>query len=212
MTATKVLNAEARQRVGKGAARALRREHKIPAVIYGDKRPPVGIAISGHELYVLLNAGGFMTTVFEISVDGATERVIPRDYQVDPVRDVPIHVDFLRVGKDTVIEIEVPVHFTGQDRSPGIKRGGVLNIVRHYVELYVAADAIPESIEVDVSGLDINDSVHISAVKLPGGARPVIQDRDFTIATVAAPSAVRSEAAAAAESGAEEGGEEETGD
>jgi len=212
MTATKVLNAEARQRVGKGAARALRREHKIPAVIYGDKRPPVGIAISGHELYVLLNAGGFMTTVFEISVDGATERVIPRDYQVDPVRDVPIHVDFLRVGKDTVIEIEVPVHFTGQDRSPGIKRGGVLNIVRHYVELYVAADAIPESIEVDVSGLDINDSVHISAVKLPGGARPVIQDRDFTIATVAAPSAVRSEAAAAAESGTEEGGEEETGD
>jgi large subunit ribosomal protein L25 len=212
MTATKVLNAEARQRVGKGAARALRRDHKIPAVIYGEKRPPLGIAISGHDLYVLLKAGGFMTTVFEIAVDGATERVIPRDFQVDPVRDVPIHVDFLRVGKDTMIEIDVPVHFKGQDRSPGIKRGGVLNIVRHSVELYVSADAIPEAIEVDLSGLDINDSVHISAVSLPAGARPVIRDRDFTIATVAAPTVMRSEAeetaAAAGEQPAEGGGEE----
>jgi large subunit ribosomal protein L25 len=206
MTATKVMTAEARDRVGKGAARALRREHKVPAVIYGNKLPPQGIALDGHELHLRLNAGGFMTSVFEISVDGKTERVIPRDYQVDPVRDVPIHVDLLRVGKDTVLQIEVPVHFVNHDKSPGIKRGGVLNIVRHNVELFVSADAIPESLEVDLSGLDIGDGIHVSAVKLPEGARPVIRDRDFTIATVAAPTvAVEAEASESAEAPAEAG-------
>jgi large subunit ribosomal protein L25 len=206
MAATKVMSAEARDRVGKGAARALRRDNKVPAVIYGDKRPPQGIALDGHELHLRLHGGGFMTSVFEISVDGKTERVIPRDYQVDPVRDIPIHVDFLRVGKDTVLQIDVPVHFVNHDKSPGIKRGGVLNIVRHSVELFVSADAIPEAIELDLAGADIGDSLHVSAVKLPEGARPAIRDRDFTIATVAAPTVVvEAEAAEGAEAPAEAG-------
>lgn len=204
MTATKVLTAEARDRVGKGAARALRREGKIPAVIYGDKRPPAGVVLDRNQMTLLVRGGGFMTTLFEMNVgDGATERVIPRDFQLDPVRETLMHIDFLRLGKDAVIDVEVPVHFVNQERSPGIKRGGVLNIVRHRIELNVRADAIPEFIEIDVAGLDINDSVHISAVKLPEGARPVIHERDFTIATVAAPTVVTEEAPAEGEAAAE---------
>jgi large subunit ribosomal protein L25 len=194
MTATKVLEAEARERVGKGAARALRREGKIPAVIYGDKQAPTGVALDRNQMTLLVRGGGFMTTLFEMKIgDGPAERVIPRDFQLDPVRDTLMHVDFLRLGKDAVIDVEVPVHFVNQDRSPGIKRGGVLNIVRHRIELHVRADAIPVSIVIDLSGLDINDSVHISAVALPEGARPVIHERDFTIATVAAPTVMAAE-------------------
>ncbi|HVV93201.1 MAG TPA: 50S ribosomal protein L25/general stress protein Ctc [Hyphomicrobiales bacterium] len=205
MTATKVLEAEARDRVGKGAARALRREGKIPAVIYGDRQAPAGVALDRNQMTLLVRGGGFMTTLFELKVgDRPAERVIPRDFQLDPVRETLMHVDFLRLGKDAVIDVEVPVHFVGQDRSPGIKRGGVLNIVRHRVELHVRADAIPEFIEIDVSELDINDSVHISAAKLPEGARPVIHERDFTIATVAAPTVMAAEEEAKpAEEGAE---------
>jgi large subunit ribosomal protein L25 len=211
MTATKVLTAEARDRVGKGAARALRREGKIPAVIYGDKRPPEGVALDRNQMTLLVRAGGFMTTLFEMQVGGGgTERVIPRDFQLDPVRDALMHIDFLRLGKDAVIDVEVPVRFVNQDRSPGIKRGGVLNIVRHRIELHVRADSIPEFLEVDVAGLDINDSVHISSVALPEGARPVIHERDFTIATVAAPTVVTEEETRPAEEAAE--GAAATGD
>jgi large subunit ribosomal protein L25 len=190
MSATKVIEAEARQRAGKGAARALRREGRIPAVIYGEKQAPVGIALDRNQMSRLLHAGGFMTTLFDVKIGDVSERVIPRDFQRDPVRDTLLHIDFLRVGKDSVVSVDVPVRFLNEELSPGLKRGGVLNVVRHHVELYVPADSIPEALEVDLSGLDINDAVHISAIKLPEGARPVIQDRDFTVATIGAPTVV----------------------
>ncbi len=194
--ATKLLKASARDRVGKGAARALRRDDKIPAVIYGDKKPPLSIALDQNEMTRLLHGGGFMTTIFDIEVDGSSERVIPRDFQVEPVRDFLIHVDFLRIAEGAVIAIDIPVHFRNHEQSPGIKRGGVLNVVRHTVELYVPADRIPEFLDANLAGLDINDSLHISAIALPEGARPVIADRDFTVATIAPPTVGEREAAA----------------
>lgn len=187
MSETKALVAEARDRSGKGAARALRREGKIPAVIYGNKKAPLGIALDQNTVSKLLFAGGFMTTIFDIDVAGKKEHVIPRDFQLDPVKDRLVHVDFLRVGKNSVISVEVPVHFINEEKSKGIKNGGVLNVVRHAVELYVAADKIPDFIEVDLASTEIGDSIHISAIKLPKDAKPVIQDRDFTVATIAAP-------------------------
>ncbi len=193
------LKAEARERVGKGSARQLRRKGLVPAVIYGDKQPPVSIALSYKEIYYKIHGGGFMTTVATIDVDGKKVQVLPKDYQLDPVRDFPVHVDFLRIGKDSVVTVNVPVHFANEDKSPGLKRGGVLNIVRHEVEFHVPANAIPESITVDLTGTDLGDSIHISAVKLPAGAKPTIADRDFTIATIAAPAGLRSEEGEAAE-------------
>ena len=192
------LKAEARERVGKGSARELRRKGLIPAVIYGDKQPPIAIAVPYKEVYYKIHGGGFKTTIATIDVGGNKVQVLPKDYQLDPVRDFPIHVDFLRVGKNSVVTVNVPVHFENEEKSPGIKRGGVLNIVRHEVEFEVLANAIPESITVDLTGTDIGDSIHISAVKLPGGAKPTITDRDFTIATIAAPAGLKSEESEAA--------------
>ena len=188
------LKAEARDRVGKGSARMVRRNGKIPAVIYGEKQAPLAIALSHKEIYYKIHGGGFLTTIATIDVDGKKVQVLPKDYQLDPVTDTPVHVDFLRVGKDTVVTVEVPVHFINEEKSPGIKRGGVLNIVRHEVEFTVPAHAIPEFITVDLDGTEIGDSLHISAVKLPKGVTPVIKDRDFTIATIAGSSASKSEA------------------
>jgi len=199
MADAKELKAQARDRVGKGAARALRREGLIPAVIYGDKQPPVTIAISYNEAMKRIYAGGFLSHMLTVDVDGEKYNVIPRDYQLDPVKDFALHVDFLRVGKGSRIDVEVHVHFANEDKSPGLKRGGTLNIVRHTVELSVPSDNIPEQIVVDLSGTDIGDSIHISAVSLPAGAEPTIKDRDFTIATIVAPSALRSEDGGAAE-------------
>lgn len=189
MSTTKALTGEARERVGKGAARALRIQGLIPAVIYGDKKPPLSLTLNQKDLTKLVHAGGFMTTIFEIQVGKTKERVIPRDFQRDPVKETLLHIDFLRVSKDAVITVDVPVHFLNQETSPAIKRGGMLNIVRHTVELAVPADNIPDFIEVDLATANIGDSIHISAVKLPKGAKPVIHDRDFTIATLVAPSA-----------------------
>ena len=186
------LKAEARERVGKGSARELRRNGLIPAVIYGDKKDPVSIVLSRNEVTKKIHAGGFLTTLVTIEVDGTKHSVLPKDFQLDPVRDFPMHVDFLRIGKDTEVNVQVPVHFINEELSPGIKRGGVLNIVRHEVEFHCPADAIPEFITVDLDGSDIGDSIHISAVTLPKGVTPVISDRDFTIATIVAPSALRS--------------------
>lgn len=188
------LKADAREKVGKGSARETRRNGKVPAVIYGDKQPPLAIALPYKELYYKIHGGGFMTTIATIDVDGKKIQVLPKDYQLDPVRDFPMHVDFLRVGKDTLVTVDVPVHFINEEKSPGIKRGGVLNVVRHEVEFTVPANAIPEFITVDLDGTDIGDSIHISAVKLPAGVKPVISDRDFTIATIAGSSASRSDA------------------
>jgi large subunit ribosomal protein L25 len=179
------LTAEARETVGKGSARAVRRNGKVPAVIYGDKKPPLAIALSYKEIYYKIHGGGFLTTLATIDVGGEKIQVLPKDYQLDPVKDFPTHVDFLRVSKDTEVNVEVPVHFVNEEKSPGLKRGGALNIVRHQVEFHCPANAIPEFITVDLTGLDIGDSVHISAVKLPTGVKPVISDRDFTIATIA---------------------------
>jgi large subunit ribosomal protein L25 len=185
--ATYELKAELRERVGKGSSRELRRNGRIPAVIYGDKQAPLSISLPVKEVTLKIHAGGFMTTVATIDVDGQKISVLPKDYQLDPVRDFTMHVDFLRVSGSSQVTVEIPVHFINEEKSPGIKIGGVLNVVRHEVEVHCPADAIPEFITADLSGLKIGDGIHISHVKLPAGVTPVITDRDFTIATIAAP-------------------------
>lgn len=201
------LKAEPRERVGKGSARAARREGRVPAVIYGNKQEATSITIPLNELQRLINRGSFLSSALDIEVKGRKERVLPRDIQLHPVSDWPIHVDFLRLSRDAVVNIAVPVTVINQEASPGIKRGGVLNMVRHEVELTCPADAIPDQIVIDVTGLEVGDSVHISSVKLPEGVTPVIQDRDFTIATIQAPSGLKSEEA---EEAAAEAAETET--
>ncbi|MDO6964218.1 50S ribosomal protein L25/general stress protein Ctc [Rhizobium alvei] len=185
--ATYELKAELRERVGKGSSRELRRNGLIPAVIYGDKQAPLSISLPSKEVTLRIHAGGFMTTVATIDVNGEKISVLPKDYQLDPVRDFTMHVDFLRVSGNSTVTVEVPVHFINEEKSPGIKVGGVLNIVRHEVELHCPANDIPEFITIDLSGHKIGDSLHISHVKLPAGVTPVITDRDFTIATIVAP-------------------------
>ena len=189
------LAAEARDRAGKGASRAMRREGRVPAVIYGNKESAVAIHVEEKRLVKLLHTGHFMNSVVEIEVDGKTHRTLPRDVQFHPVTDRPIHVDFLRLSANATITVNVPVRFENEAASPGLKRGGVLNVVRHEIEVKAPADAIPDDILVDVTGFDVGDSIHISAVKLPKGVTPVI-DRDFTIATIAAPSGLKSQEAA----------------
>ncbi|WFR94191.1 50S ribosomal protein L25/general stress protein Ctc [Rhizobium tumorigenes] len=181
------LKADARERVGKGSARELRRKGLIPAVIYGDKQAPVSITLNTNEVTKRVHAGGFLTTIVTVEVDGKSYRVLPKDYQLDPVRDFVLHVDFLRVSGNTQVTVEIPVHFLNDDKAPGIKLGGVLNIVRHAVEVTCPADKIPEFFSVDLTGLKIGDSIHISDVTLPQDVQPVITDRDFTIATIVPP-------------------------
>ncbi|WP_137136085.1 50S ribosomal protein L25/general stress protein Ctc [Rhizobium sp. FKY42] len=190
--ATYELKAEARDRVGKGSSRELRRNGLIPAVIYGDKQAPISIALSTNEVTKRIHAGGFMTTVATIDVNGQKISVLPKDYQLDPVRDFTMHVDFLRVSADSRVTVEVPVHFINEDKS-AIKTGGVLNIVRHEVELVCPANDIPEFLTADLTGLQLGDSIHISNIKLPKGVEPTI-DRDFTIASIVAPVAAEGEA------------------
>ena len=161
------LTAEARERVGKGSARELRRNGRVPAVIYGDKQAALSISLDYKELYYKIHGGGFLHTVATIDVKGDKIRVLPKDYQLDPVKDFPTHVDFLRVSANSRIKVEIPVHFINQDISVGLKRGGILNIVRHEVEFLCPVDAIPDAITVDLAGVDIGQSVHISAVKVP---------------------------------------------
>lgn len=194
MTQVIALAAEARERAGKGTARQTRRDGRIPAVIYGNKQAPLTISLDLRGFTRILHQPGFFTHLFDVTVDGATHRVLPRDVQFHPVSDVPLHVDFLRVSGDTRITVMVPVEFANQDKSAGLKKGGVLNIVRHEIEVTAVADNIPEHITVSCEGFDVGDSIHISSVKLPEGVKPTI-DRDFTIATIAAPSGLKSEAA-----------------
>jgi len=204
------LTAEARSRSGKGAARATRRAGRVPAIIYGDHKEPVLISLEPRELGRALARPGFFATLVDVGVDGTTHRTLPRDVQYHPVSDTPVHVDFMRVGAGAQVTVTVPVVFTNHERSPGLRRGGILNIVRHGVEMVCSVDRIPERLVVDLDGLDIGDSLHIGAIEMPEGARPVIQERDFTVATIGAPSVVREEAAAAAATAAvtpsEEGG------
>lgn len=179
-----------RERAGKGAARATRRAGHVPAVVYGAKEPPVLIALDPKLLKQHLGHRGFFTRLVDIQLDGKSHRVLPRDVQYHPVTDTPVHVDFMRISADAKVTVAVPVVFINEGQSPGLKRGGVLNIVRHEVELLCQADRIPQSLTVDLAGRDIGDSVHISHIPLPEGVRPTIADRDFTVATVAAPTVV----------------------
>jgi len=184
MAAKQELKATARSEVGKGAARTARRAGKVPGVIYGDKKPPIAISLDATELSRRIYAGHFLTTLFSVDVDGEKHEVISRGFQLDPLRDQPTHVDFQRVAPGATVRVAVPMKFINQDAAPGIKRGGTLNIVRHTVEFFCPADAIPDFITADLTGLEIGHSLHISAVKLPENVRPIIRDRDFTIATV----------------------------
>jgi len=198
MPETITLSAERRVGAGKGAARATRRMGRVPGIIYGGDGEPILISLEPRELSRALAKRGFLATVAEVKVDDAVHRTLPRDVQYHPATDEPLHVDFMRVGVDTQVTVSVPVAFINHEMSIGLRRGGILNIVRHGVALVCQVDNIPEQLVADLNGLDIGDSVHISAVTLPLGSRLAITDRNFTIASIAASSAVREEAAAAA--------------
>lgn len=193
-----VIAAEARARAGKGTARAVRRMGNVPAVIYGGKESPALLAVEERLLIRELAKGSFFNRLFDIDLDGKKHRALARDIQFDPVTDRPVHVDFMRVNKDSRIRIFVPVIFTNHEQSPGLKRGGVLNVVRHEIEFYCQPEMIPDNIIINLAGREIGDSIHISAIALPEGVTPVIRDRDFTVATVAAPTTMAEPEAKAA--------------
>ncbi len=192
MSETLTLPAETR-RAGKGASRALRREGRVPAVIYGGNEEILTIHVEAKELARQLGTGHFFNSIVEVEVGGSKVRTLPKDVAFHPVNDRALHVDFLRLSANATVHVEVPVRFVNEAASPGLKRGGVLNIVRHELELVCDAESIPEEIAIDVTGLEIGDSIHISHVVLPAGSASAITDRDFTIATIVAPSALRSE-------------------
>ena len=187
MTDTAIFSAEARTRVGKGAARAARRAGTVPAVVYGANKDPMPITINPMALRIEISKPGFFATLYDIECDGTKERVLCRDLQLHPITDVPMHADFLRVTESTRLNVDIAVLFENEEECPGLKGGGVLNIVRHSVEVICRAGAIPDSIVIDLTGREVGDSIHISEVNLPDGVRPTIDDRDFTIATIAAP-------------------------
>jgi large subunit ribosomal protein L25 len=193
MSEALTLPAETRERAGKGASRVLRREGRVPAVVYGGKEEPLAIHVEEKELRRMLGTGHFTNSIVMIDVGGKSLRTLPKDVHFHPVTDRPLHVDFLRLAKDATVDVAVPVVFLNEEDSPGLKRGGVLNVVRHELELVCDANRIPDQIEIDVTGLDVGDSIHISAVTLPEGSTSAITDRDFTIATIVAPSGMRSE-------------------
>ncbi len=197
------LPAELRERAGKGASRELRRNGRVPAVIYGGNDEPTPIHVEEKLLVKQLMTGHFMNSIIMVEVNGETVRTIPKDVALHPVTDRPLHADFLRLGRDARIEVAVPVVFANEEESPGLKRGGVLNVVRHELQLVCEADKIPSEISIDVTGLEVGDAIHISSVTLPEGAASAITDRDFTIATIVAPSALKRSDAAAAEGEAE---------
>lgn len=197
------LPAEARERAGKGASRVLRREGRVPAVIYGGKEEPTPIHVEAKELVRQLGTGHFMNSIVMIEIGGQSVRTLPKDVAFDPVTDRPLHADFLRLAKNAKVEVAVPVVFLNEEQSPGLKKGGVLNVVRHELELICDADKIPGEIEIDVTGKDVGDAIHISEVALPAGSESAITDRDFTIATLVAPSALKKVEGAEAEGDAD---------
>ncbi|MBN9787436.1 50S ribosomal protein L25 [Pseudonocardia sp. TMWB2A] len=203
------LSAEARERAGKGASRALRREGRVPAVIYGGKEEPQTIHVEEKALVKALMTGFFMNSIIMVEVGGKKIRTLPKDVAFHPVTERPEHVDFFRLAKDATVTVAVPVRFENEEASPGLKKGGVLNVVRHELELVCDADAIPDEIVIDVTGTEVGDSIHISAVTLPKGSSSAITDRDFTIATIVAPSALKSEEGDTTKEGEGEEGEAE---
>lgn len=186
------LSAELREGVGKGASRALRNAGRVPAVLYGANKEPEAIHVEEKALVKALMTGHFFNATIEVEVAGKTTVTLAKDVAFHPVTDRPLHVDFYRISKGSKVTVEVPVSFANEDLSPGLKKGGVLNIVRHEVELVCDASNIPESLVIDMTGFDVGESIHISAVNLPAGTSPTITDRDFTIATLVAPSALKS--------------------
>ena len=201
MATVRQMKASARSQGSKGAARAERRAGRVPGVIYGDGQPPLNVSVDHAELKQRIYAGRFLTTICELDLDGTKHRVIPRDYQLDPVKDLPIHVDFLRLGEGAQIRVRIPVHVMNAEQAPGVKRGGTVNIVTHTVEVVCSADAIPASIDVDVSGLEINYSKHLDEVTLPPNVR-VVGRLDQTLVTIVPPSGYAEEMKAAAEAAA----------
>ena len=199
---TQVTTLAAEDRATKGTARVIRRSGRVPAVIYGDKKSPVSIDLDSKDLVRHLERAGFFTHLFDLDIAGKKHRVLPRDVQFHPVTDRPLHVDFLRVSASTRVRVAVPVVFTNTDKSPGIKRGGTLNVVHHEIEVSCAPDKIPEKFEISLEGLQINEAVHLSGLKLPEGLKLTTHEKDFTIATIAVPSAIRSEAKEAKEAAA----------
>ena len=197
------LPAELRERAGKGASRELRRNGRVPAVIYGGNDEPTTIHVEEKLLMKQLMTGHFMNSIVMIEIDGKTVRTLPKDVAFHPVNDRPLHVDFLRLSANATVHVNVPVVFANEEASPGLKRGGVLNVVRHELELVCDANSIPDEVVVDVTGADVGDSIHISAVTLPKGTQTAITDRDFTIATIVAPSALKSEEGAEEEAASE---------
>ncbi len=197
MATVKELKATTRPSGGKGAARAERRAGRVPGVIYGDNKPPVTISVNDGELRQRILAGRFLTTLFDIELDGKKHRVIPRDFHLDPVRDFPLHVDFLRLGEGATIRVSVPLHIQNAETAPGVKRGGTINIVTHSLELECSVDNIPQFIEADVGGLEIAHSLHLSDVKLPTGVRALSRE-DATLVTIVPPSGYAEEVKAAA--------------
>ena len=214
MAATATFTAEPRDQVGKGAARAVRRTGKVPGVIYGDGKAAVSLSMDKKELAMALNNPGFFNTIYEVTVGKENYRVLPKDVQLHPVSDQALHIDFLRIGKNTKLHVDIPVVFEGEEQSRGLKAGGVLNIVRHEVAVICNPDDLPEALILDVSAGEIGDSLHVSAITLPKGVELQITDRDFTIATIAAPSVMPAddeeddEAEGTEEDGAEEDGED----
>ena len=211
MADIQTIAAASRDRGGKGTARAARRAGKVPAVIYGNNEEPILITIDRIKLEQEINKSGFLIRLLDVEVDDKIHRVLPRDTQFHPVTDRPIHVDFLRYSAERKLTVEVPVHFLNEDDSPGLKNGGVINVVRHMIEVSCIADAIPERFEIDLAGLEIGDSIHASALILSEGVELTITDRDFTIATIAAPTVMALEEEVESEEGAEgeEGSETE---
>ena len=201
MATVNELSATARPKAGKGAARAVRREGRVPGVIYGDSKEPLAIALDFKELKLKIYAGHFLTTVLNVDVDGTKHRVIPRDFQLDPIMDNPIHVDFLRLGEGAQVRVRVPIHVTNAEGAPGIKRGGTVNIVTHTISVLVPADEIPQNFEVDLTGLDINYSRHLSDVKLPPNVK-VLEQGDIKLVTIVPPSGYAEEMKQAAEAAA----------
>jgi len=215
MSEAQTITAEKRADTGTGAARADRRAGRIPAVIYGEGKDVVNICLNPVEVTKAYQRGDFLSSLINVDVEGKSLQVIPKEIQTHPVKDYIIHVDFLRIGKNTLVTVNVPVHFSNDEESPGLKRGGVLNIVRHDVELKCPATAIPSELAADLTGLDIGDSIKISSIDLPKGVTPTITDRDFTIATIAAPTLMAEEEESTEET-SEEGeaaeGEDTAGD
>ncbi|WP_156678340.1 50S ribosomal protein L25/general stress protein Ctc [Sphingomonas profundi] len=197
------LSAETRERAGKGASRAMRREGRVPAVVYGNKQEALSIHIEEKALMKMLHTGHFMNSVVMIDAGGQSLRTLPKDVQFHPVSDRPLHVDFLRIGEHSKVHVNVPVHFTDEEASPGIKRGAVLNVVVHDLELVCDAAEIPEQILISLAGLDVGATIHISDVKLPAGAEAASHASDLTIATIVAPSALLSAADAAEDAAAD---------